>query len=738
MADKSLFGRLQKLFSTQVVVRRIGKGKTRAIDTQRLQSQGNIKGTSYYDRFGRLHTSRQNWETYNNQYNYSSNRLELYTDYEAMDKDSIIASVLDIYSDECLGPDTLIPLLNGKKYTIKELYENDVRNFWVYGLSNNGNFTPSLAEKVIYKGKKQTYILTLDDGTKITATDNHIFVKSDNSQIELKDLKVGDGLLVLDTNNHKIISIEVGEITDVYDIVNVGDNHLFAIETNDGGKCYVHNCTLKNDIGDVLRINSDDENIKKILQNLFYDVLNIEFNLWAWIRGMNKYGDYYLNLDIEEGIGIVNASPISAYEIEREEGFNSDNPYEVRFKMTTMGGGATGFNYQKSSNDIQNYIPFYKIAHFRLFSDTNFLPYGRSLLEPARKTWKQLTLMEDAMLIHRIMRAPEKRVFKIDVGNIPPNEVDQHVRNIIDQMKKVPYVDEATGDYNLKFNIQNMLEDYYLPVRGGQSGTQIDTLGGMEFTGIEDINYLKNRMQAALKVPKAFIGYEEGVEGKATLAQQDIRFARSIERVQKIVLSELTKIAIIHLYAQGYENEALSNFYLELTPPSIIYQQEKVALWIENVRLASDIKTSKLLSQEWVYKNIFNMSDDEWKAEQVKVINDLKLGFRQSQIENEGNDPVKTGESFGTPHDLAALSQQSAEAGGGQPAPGGDEGGSPPGGFEGAGRPEEGSIAGTDESSFGRNPMGYEVDIYRDWETDRKSTRLNSSHSRASRMPSSA
>ena len=426
---------------------------------------------------------------------------------------------------------------------------------------------------------------------------------------------------------------------------------------------------------------------------------------------MNKYGDYYLNLDIEEGIGIVNVSPISAYEVEREEGFNPDNPYEVRFKMTTMGGGSTGFNYQKSSNDIQNYIPFYKIAHFRLFSDTNFLPYGRSLLEPARKTWKQLTLMEDAMLIHRIMRAPEKRVFKIDVGNIPPNEVDQHVRNIIDQMKKVPYVDEATGDYNLKFNIQNMLEDYYLPVRGGQSGTQIDTLGGMEFTGIEDINYLKNRMMAALKVPKAFIGYEEGVEGKATLAQQDIRFARSIERVQKIVLSELTKIAIIHLYAQGYENEALSNFYLELTPPSIIYQQEKVALWIENVRLASDIKTSKLLSQEWVYKNIFNMSDDEWKAEQVKVINDLKLGFRQAQIENEGNDPVKTGESFGTPHDLAALSQQSAEAGGGQPAPGGDEGGSPPGGFEGAGRPEEGSIAGTDESSFGRNPMGYEADI---------------------------
>jgi hypothetical protein len=576
MADKSLFGRLQRLFSTQVVIRRIGKGKTRAIDSQRLQSQGNIKGTSYYDRFGRLHSTRQNWETYNNQYNYSSNRLELYTDYEAMDKDSIIASVLDIYSDEC---------------------------------------------------------------------------------------------------------------------------------------------TLKNDMGDVLRINSDDENIKKILHNLFYDVLNIEFNLWAWIRGMNKYGDYYLDLDIEEGIGIVNVSPISAYEIEREEGFNPDNPYEVRFKMTTFGGGATGFNYQKSQNDLQNYIPFYRIAHFRLFSDTNFLPYGRSLLEPARKTWKQLTLMEDAMLIHRIMRAPEKRVFKIDVGNIPPNEVDQHIRNIIDQMKKIPYVDQNTGDYNLKFNIQNMLEDYYLPVRGGQSGTQIDTLSGMEFTGIEDINYLKNRMQAALKVPKAFIGYEEGVEGKATLAQQDIRFARSIERVQKIVLSELTKIAIIHLYAQGYENEDLSNFWLELTPPSIVYQQEKVALWVENVRLATDIKTSKLLSQEWIYKNIFNMSDDEWKVEQQRVIDDLKLGFRQNQIENEGNDPLKTGESFGTPHDMASMSQQPAAEGGEQQFPVapnsevGPDGGSPEGGFPDAGAPQKGSTIGTDESNFGRNPLGYEKNI---------------------------
>ena len=173
-----------------------------------------------------------------------------------------------------------------------------------------------------------------------------------------------------------------------------------------------------------------------------------------------------------------------------------------------------------------------------------------------------------------------------------------------------------------------MLEDYYLPVRGGQSGTEIDSLSGMEFGGIDDIEYLKNRMMAALKVPKAFIGYEEGVEGKATLAQQDIRFARSVERIQKIVLSELTKIAIVHLYAQGYEDSDLVNFELELTTPSIIYEQEKANLWSEKVSLVRDMIDLKMVSHEWMYKNIFNMSDDEWKLEQAKVINDLKLKFR--------------------------------------------------------------------------------------------------------------
>ena len=560
MADTSLFGRLKKLFSTQVVVRRVGKDKLKVVDSSRLQSDGNRRGSSYYDRYGRLHgsNSRKNWQTYNERFNYHSNKLELYTDYEAMDKDSIISSILDIYSDEA---------------------------------------------------------------------------------------------------------------------------------------------TLKNDMGDVLRINSADTKIKKTLHNLFYDVLNIEFNLWSWVRGMNKYGDYYLYLDIDDELGVVNAQPLSCYETRREEGYDLDNPYSVRFEIEEQNTNAI------SQRNNTKFLESFQVAHFRLLTDTNFLPYGRSLLEGARKTWKQLILMEDAMMIHRIMRAPEKRIFKIDIGNIPPAEVDSYMASIIDQMKKVPYVDEQTGEYNLKFNMQNMLEDYYLPVRGGQSGTEIDSLSGMEFGGIDDIEYLKNRMMAALKVPKAFIGYEEGIDGKATLAQQDIRFARSVERIQKIVLSELTKIAIVHLYSQGYEDSELVNFELELTTPSIVYEQEKANLWSEKATLVRDLKDLKMISQEWMYKNIFNMSDDEWKAEQLKVINDLKLGFRQEQIASEGNDPVKTGESFGTPHDLATANQQSQD-GGDLESFEENIGGAPKGGFDGAGRPKEGGDYATDDSVFGRDPLG--------------------------------
>ena len=448
---------------------------------------------------------------------------------------------------------------------------------------------------------------------------------------------------------------------------------------------YSDESTLKNDVGDVLTIRTDNDNIRKILRNLFYDVLNIEYNLWPWIRNLCKYGDFYLYLDVKDELGVTNAVPFSPYEVQREEGTDPEHIYMTKFIYE----GPLG------KGEFQNY----EMAHFRLLGDTNFLPYGKSMLEGARKLYKQLILMEDAMLIHRIMRAPEKRIFKVDIGNIPPAEVDQYMNNLMNRMKKTPIINEQTGDYNLKFNMQNLLEDFYLPVRGGQSGTSIETLSGLQYDSIQDIEYLKSKIFAALKVPKPYLGYDERADGKATLAALDIRFARTIERIQRIVISELTKIAIVHLYAQGYENADLVNFELALTGPSIIYEQEKIALMKEKVDLAGTLVEKKLFSLKYIYSNIFNLSEDEAEFEKNEVLEDIKHAFRQKQIESEGNDPAVTKESFGTPHDIASMQVR----GGGKVITDNEV---PDGGWPGAGRPAKNLDYGTDNSPFGRDPIG--------------------------------
>ena len=436
---------------------------------------------------------------------------------------------------------------------------------------------------------------------------------------------------------------------------------------------YADESTLKNEFGDTLMIHSDNQQVQSVLQNLFYDVLNVEFNLWPWVRNMCKYGDFFLGLEIAEGKGIVNVTPHSVYNTERLERTDPSNPNSVKFKIT------------EDPNGKEEYENF-EVAHFRLLADTNWLPYGKSMIENGRRLWKQLSLMEDAMLIHRIMRAPEKRVFKIDIGNIPPTEVDNYMQRIINKMKKVPFVDRNTGDYNLKYNMQNLTEDFYLPVRGSDSGTQIDNLAGLEYASIEDIDYLKNKLFAALKIPKAYLGYEENVNGKATLAAEDVRFARTIERIQRTVISELSKIAIVHLYSQGITDSEMTNFELQLVNPSTIYEQEKVNLWSEKIRLAQDIQGLNMLSKDWVYQNIFKLSGGEQDEERVRMLDDLKDRFRFRSIEDEGSDPAQEDEE---PDDIEEqienIKQEIKDK---------------------AGRPREGGTYKKDKHPLGRDPLG--------------------------------
>ncbi|MAG25994.1 hypothetical protein CMI47_10485 [Candidatus Pacearchaeota archaeon] len=459
---------------------------------------------------------------------------------------------------------------------------------------------------------------------------------------------------------------------------------------------YSDESTMKNEYGDVLQINSSNQEIQDVLYNLYYDVLNVEFNLWPWIRNMCKYGDFYLKLDILEKVGVTNCEPLSAYEVMREEGLDPDRPEYVRFLHDPSFAGANASTVNMSST-AKTYYENYEIAHFRMLNDTNWLPYGKSIVEPARKTWKQLTLMEDAMMIHRIMRAPSKRVFNIDIGNIPPAEVDTYMQQVINRMKKTPYMDQNTGDYNLKFNLQNMLEDFYLPTRGGNSGTSITDLGGLEWTGTDDVEYLKNRMMAALRIPKAFLGYEEGVEGKATLAALDVRFARTIERIQRIFVSELVKIGLVHLYSQGYKDEQLVDFSLALTNPSTIYEQEKVELWSSKMNLADTVRQNQMLSEDWIYENIFNLSAKEVETEKAKVVEDTKQKFRKSSIENEGTDPaaeVQTESKKKNRQRLRAANDTRKTRDGESD--------------KGVGRPKENNYYGTDNGARGRDPLGNE------------------------------
>jgi len=564
MADTRLFSRLKRLFSTDVIIRNSGGTQLKVVDINKIQTSGEYETNSLIDRFNRIYTnSHTSIYGYQSSFNYQTLRPTLYSEYDSMDTDAIIASALDIIADES---------------------------------------------------------------------------------------------------------------------------------------------TLRNDMGEVLQIRSSDEDVQRILYNLFYDILNVEFNLWPWVRNMCKYGDFFLKLEISEKFGVYNVIPYNAFHIERQDGYDKDHPMSIRFRFDPDGISSPSdygyYNVPNSGNQAKSILfDNYEMAHFRLLTDTNFLPYGRSYLEPARKLFKQYTMMEDAMLIHRIVRAPEKRIFSINVGNIAPAEVENFMQKTISKMKRTPYIDQQSGDYNLKYNMQNLLEDFYIPVRGNDQATKIETLGGLQYDGITDVEYLRDKLFAALKVPKAFMGYEKDLTGKATLAAEDIRFARTIERIQRIVISELTKIALVHLYAQGYTDENLTNFELSLTTPSIIYDQERVALMKEKVDLANQMIENKIMPTDWIYENVFHLSEDQYDEYRDLILQDAKRKFRITQIENEGNDPLETGKSYGTPHDLASLYGRQRYENGEVPE-GYDE-------KEPLGRPKENvTDKNTQDNAFGKDRIG--------------------------------
>ena len=387
---------------------------------------------------------------------------------------------------------------------------------------------------------------------------------------------------------------------------------------------YADEITTSTSFNPLINIDCQNREIKDILQTLLYNVLNSEANLFGWARSACKYGDYFLYLDIDEKLGVTNAIPLPVREMERIEGTDPTNPNYVQFYWQGAEGN-TGVTFEN-----------WQVSHFRVLGNDKYVPYGTSVLEPSRRIWRQLTLLEDAMMAYRIVRSPERRVFYIDVGNMAAEDVEQYIEQVKTQMKRNQIVDEDTGRVDLRYNAMSVDEDFYIPIRGAASNTRIETLAGGQFTGdIDDVNYLRDKLFSALKVPKAYLAQSDAQEDKTTLSQKDIRFARTIQRLQRVIIAELEKICIIHLYTLGYRSNDLLTFKLSLNNPSKIAELQE----LEHMRTKFDVAgtaTDGYFSKQWVYRNIFKISEEEIDRIQVEQFTDALQG---AAIEEAGTVP---------------------------------------------------------------------------------------------------
>ncbi len=456
---------------------------------------------------------------------------------------------------------------------------------------------------------------------------------------------------------------------------------------------YADEITTSSDLKPIVGIDCENQEIKQIINTFLYKVLNIESNLFGWARSMCKYGDYYLYLDIDDEVGITNVIPMPVREMEREEGKDPTNPNYIQYYW--RGASNEGVTFEN-----------WQLAHFRVMGSDKYVPYGTSVLEPARRIWRQLTLVEDAMMAYRVVRSPERRVFYIDVGNIPPQDVEQYIEQVKTQMKRNQVVDSDTGRVDLRYNAMSIDEDYYIPVRAGQS-SRIETLAAGQLTNaIEDVQYLRDKLFSALKVPKAYLAQTDSMEDKTTLAQKDIRFARTIQRLQRVVLAEIEKMVIVHLYTLGFRDEDLLGFKLALNNPSKIAELQE----LEHMRTKFDIAgaaTEGYFSKHWVYRNIFKLDEQEIERVNEERYADAKIN---AIIDKSAELAVADYEAAGAPPE-AAEGEAGGDLGGGDLGGGDLGGGDDLGGGEDLGGDDAGGDEGGEEGPLlaepGKRDDGY-------------------------------
>ena len=394
---------------------------------------------------------------------------------------------------------------------------------------------------------------------------------------------------------------------------------------------YAEESTTTNEDGFILQIYSESKRIKSVLADLFNNSLDINTNLPMWTRNTCKYGDNFVYLKLDPEKGVVGVQQLPTIEIERHEvGVTAKISVDIT-KELDKDKKALHFTWKNKNMEFQSW----EIAHFRLLGDDRKLPYGTSMLEKARRIWKQLLLSEDAMLIYRTSRAPERRMFKVFVGNMNDDDVEAYVQRVANKFKREQIVDQKTGNVDMRFNQMAVDQDYFIPVRDPSAPDPITTLpGATNLSEIADIEYIQKKLLTALRVPKAFLGFEEVVGDGKNLSLQDIRFARTINRIQKSMIQELNKIAIVHLFLLGFEDE-LQNFTLGLTNPSTQADLLKIDVWKEKVLLYKDLVSDpgngiQPVSSTWAKKHIFGFSDEE-----------IRLDLQQQRIERAVGEELK-------------------------------------------------------------------------------------------------
>ena len=446
---------------------------------------------------------------------------------------------------------------------------------------------------------------------------------------------------------------------------------------------YAEESTTMSEKGQILTIYSESDRIKEILEDLFNNRLDVNTNLQMWTRGVCKYGDNFVYLKLDPEKGIVGCQQLPNIEIERLEGAAGKTTTQNRdLKVPSR-----ELRFQWKNKDLE--FQAWEIAHFRLLGDDRKLPYGTSMLDKIRRIWKQLLLAEDAMLIYRTSRAPERRVFKVFVGNMDDKDIESYVQRVANKFRRDQISDPKNGQVDMRYNQMAVDQDYFIPVRDPSQSNPIETLPGAQNLGeIADIEYIQKKMLAALRIPKAFLGFEEVVGEGKSLALMDIRFARTINRIQKSVIQELNKIALIQLYLLGMEDE-LNNFSLSLTNPSAQSDLLRIEQWKEKVTLYKDATSDQSqvgilpVSHTWAKKNILGFSDSEVMLDLQQQRLERALGFEltntQNVIKRSGVfDEVDA--KYGIPEEEREKAMEAAPSDGGGDMGGGMDmgGGAPP------------------------------------------------------------